>query len=347
MLFSVEVDQGDRISGYLVPDSFSESTSLRISEGGQELAILPCQEVHNALVVAGRHATGRCAFTIDQKTLPDLPHRLGLELHELETGILVYRRRPPAEVLQKRIFRLETHLMPLWRLDDTLEQRFQFFHKSIERHGQETSAQLFLLRHASSQYLSGALTFRAYEQYIDEGFTCIALLREPFYELAERLLVLKHAQKAQQLDLFGERELMGLAPAIEFAVELENDEKLLRRLFATMPKAAIARLGNPVTRLLAARNSHEVPTRGAVAAALRALASFTVIGLREHQELFLTQLAELVGIEPAMLPVTPEFTKTLDLAETLRHVPEAEILIEQDLDIYHHVKSAIEAAVIA
>jgi hypothetical protein len=347
MLFSVEVDQGDRISGYLVPDSYSDSTSLRISEGGQELAVFPCQDVHNALVVAGRHATGRCAFTIDQKTLPDLCQRLALELHEIETGLLIYRRRAPAEVTQKRIFRLETHLMPLWRLDDSLQHRFQFFHKSIERHGQETSAQLFLLRHASSQYLSGAVTFRAYEQYIDEGFTCIAMLREPFYELAERLLVLKHAQKAQQLDLFGERELMGLAPAIEFATAIENDEKRLRRLFATMSKTAIARLGNPVTRLLAARNSHEVPTRGAVVAALRALASFTVIGLREHQELFLDQLAEIIGVEAATLPLTPEFSKTLDLAETLRRVPEAEILIEQDLQIYHHVRSAIETAVIA
>jgi hypothetical protein len=345
MLFNIEIDEGTRIVGYLVPDAFTSSPSVRISNGKQDVFILPCREERASLVVAGRHDTGRCGFTIDQTIIPDLVTQAAIELYDHDTNILIYRRRPPSQVIQKRIFRLETHLFPLWRLDDSFDRYFQFFYKGIERYGRETATQLFLLSNSSSLYLSGRLIFKTYENCINETFCCVGLLRDPYTELAERLLTLKHVRGVGR-EILGERDLMAFAAAIAFAETIEFDEKALHRAFSTMSRAVIANLANPLTRQLAARTPDEMPTKGAVATALGTLSSFTILGLRERQDLFLSQLADLVGAAPRTLPPIPDFVRTAELAELLREVPEAGILIEQDLEVYRHVRSAIEQALV-
>ena len=343
MLFNIEVDEGRRIVGYLVPDTFSGIPSVRVSDGEKELLILPCQEERPALVAAGRHETGRCGFTIDETVIADLAQQSALELYDHETNILIYRRRSPSQVVQKRIFRLETHLFPLWHFDDAISHRFQFFHKGIERHGRETATQIFLLNNSSSLYFSGRLLIKTYENYINETFNCVALLRNPYMELAERLLTFKHVRKVGK-QLLGERDMIAYDPAIEFAEAIGNDEKALHRAFATMPRAAIAILTNPLTRQLAARTPEDVPKKGAVAAALSTLSSFAILGVRERQDLFLAQIADLAGIMAETLPPIPEFIRTSELSEQLKEVPEARLLIEQDLEVYHQVKSAIDNA---
>lgn len=343
MLFNIEVDEGARIVGYFVPDAFSGSPSLRITDGQQDLLILPCGEERAALVVAGRHDTGRCGFTIDEAIISNLSQQQALEIYDQETNILIYRRRPPSQVTQKRILRLETHLFPLWHLDDALEGRFQLFYKGIERHGRETTTQLFLLNNSTSLYLSGRLIFKTYDSYINDTFNCIALLRDPYTELAERLLTLKYVRSVGK-EMLGERDLMAFGPAIAFAEAIENDEKVLHRAFATMPRAAIANLANPLTRQLAARTADEMPGKGAVATALATLSSFAILGVRDRQELFLAQLADLVGIPAETLAPIPDFIRTSELSQQLKGIPEVGLLIEQDLEVYHHVKSAIESA---
>lgn len=344
MLFNIERDEGGRIVGYIVPDAFSGSPSVRVSDGRNDLALLPCNEERAALVAAGRHETGRCGFTIDETIVADLPLQQALELYDNATNTLIYRRRAPASVLQKRVLRLETHLVPLWRLDDRIDPHFQFFHKGIERHGAETTTQVFLLNNASSLYLSGRLLIKAYENYIDETFNCVALLRDPYQELAERLLTLKLVHKLlDKFQLLGDRDMMTFAPAIEFAQSLQNEEKALHRAFSTMPKAAIRSLSNPLTRQLVARTPDEVPIKGAIATALGTLSAFSIVGLRERQGLFLAQFATLLGVDESSLPRTAEISRTGELANLLREVPEAGLLIEQDLEIYHTVQSAVEA----
>jgi hypothetical protein len=347
MLFNIEVDEGRRIIGYLVPDSFTASASVRITDGQRDLLVLPCREERAALVAAGRHATGICGFTIDETIIADLSQLNTIELYDAETHIPIYRRRPATEVIQKRIFRLETHLIPLWRLDDRIDRYFQYFYKGIERYGRETTTQIFLLNNSTSIFLSGRLVFKTYENYIDETFNCIAMLRNPIMELAERLFTLKLVRKLKdKLQLLGARDLMSYAPAIEFAEQIANDEKSLRRAFATMPKAAIANLANPLTRQLAAQTPEEIPTKGAVATALGVLSRFSIVGLRERQDLFLAQLAHLLGADTETLPAMSDFSTTHELCEKLKLVPEVAVLMEQDLEVYHHVKLAFEKALV-
>jgi hypothetical protein len=342
MLFNIESDDGSRIVGYLVPDSFSSEPSVRITDGQHDLVVVPCRDEHPGLVTAGRHATGRCGFTIDETVLLGLSAQQALELYDVETNFRIYRRRQSSEVIEKRIFRLETHLFPLWRLDDAAGNHFQHFHKGIDRYGRETTTQVFVLL-ANSLYFSGRLVVKAYEHFINETFHCITLLHDPYWELAERLLTLKHIRRFGD-ELLGKRDMMAYGPAISFAESIQNDEKALRRAFASMPNAAVAIFANPVTRQLAARAPEEQPGRGAVAQALDVLSTFAVVGVREHQELFLGQLAHLLGTDVSSLPAIPDFDATEALAQRLKQVPEAEVLLEQDLEVHHHVKSAVEDA---
>jgi hypothetical protein len=345
MLFNIEIDDGRRIVGYLVPDAFSGSPSVRISDGHRDLAVVPCQEERAALVAAGRHATGRCGFTIDESIITGLSQQHALELYDCDTNLLIYRRRPPSQLIHKRIFRLETHLFPLWRLDERIERHFQHFHKGIERHGRETATQVFLLLNSTSLYLSGRLVFKTYENYINDSFNAVVILRDPYAELAERLLTLKHVRKFGD-ELLGMRDMLSYGPAISFAETIETDEKSLLRAFGTMPRAAIRNFANPLTQQLAARTPDEPPIKGAVATALGTLSSFAIVGLRERQDLFMAQLADLVGISVDTLPAIAEFDKTAELADQLRRVPEVELLIEHDLEVYHQVKSAIDNAAV-
>ena len=202
-----------------------------------------------------------------------------------------------------------------------------------------------MLNNSTSLYLSGRLIFKTYDNYIDDTFNCVTLLRDPYMELAERLLTLKYVRGIGN-DILGERDSIALRPAIAFAETIENDAKLLHRAFATMPKTVIANLANPLTRQLAARTADEIPTKGAIATALATLSTFAILGLRERQDLFLAQLADLVGMPPRTLPRIPDFVRTAELCRLLKGVPEAALLLEQDLEVYHHVKSAIENALV-
>jgi len=343
MLFNVEADRGNLIVGYVVPDEFEKSPTLRISDGGAPLGEIVCREERPGIVAAGRHATGRCGFRIDNSAVPDLATKDNLELVDADTGIVVYRRRKTTQVVEQCIFRLETHLFPLWRFDEQIEHRFRFFHKGVERHGRETAMQVFNLINATSLYLSGRLSFAAYQNLLDDRFKCVVLMHDPFVELAERLLTLKHVAKFGD-ELLGPRDMISYGPAIEFAQQLDQDERTLRRAFDSMPKNVIAVLANPLTRQLSADSIDVPPPKNGVAKALGALSSFAVVGLRERPEGFLEEVEALLKLPPATLPPLPRFAAVEDLSAELRRLPEVELLLEDDLEIYFTAKAAIEEA---
>ena len=343
MLFNIEADRGSQIVGYLVPDDFTKSPTLQIREAGVRVADLLCEEERPSLVAAGRHGTGRCGFTINESMVPNLAQNDTVELYDAETEILIYRRRQTADVTQERIFRFETHLFPLWRLDECAEHRFQFFHKGVDRHGRETATQMLQLNNATSIYLSGRVAFKAYENHLHDQFRCLALMQDPYIELAERLLMLKHVHKLSA-QVLGPRDMITYRSAIEFADRVEPDEKALRRAFDTIPKETIAVLTNPLTRQFAAELLDEPPPKGAVGRALGALASFALVGLREDEDHFLETLEALANLPKGAIPGLQSFSKVQDLARELRLVPEVELLLEQDLEVYQTVRAAIQEA---
>jgi hypothetical protein len=342
MLFNLERDLGTSIVAYLVPDSLAAPAMLRVRGQGRELATLEANETREALVAAGRHPTGRCGFHIDEAVIPGLSHIGDLELREAETDVMVYRRHPPDSAIPHRLFRLETHLLPLWRLDDVLEPRFHMWYKGVDRHGRETSTQIFCLDQYASLYVSGRLLLKSYEYYLAKGFATIAILRDPYDELAERILILRHIGPHAE-KLLGLRDAMTFAPVIACLEELESFAELdLKRFFRHLPAAAITALSNPLVRLLTARAPDEMPSHASLAAALDALASFEILGLRSDAGTFRHAVSDLCGVDVEILPSIAESSLVQELGRRLRAIASIESFLEKDLELYQQTARAFE-----
>lgn len=341
MLFNLEADMGDALVFYLVPDSAAGVPTVVARSNGKEVLSLPANETRQALVDAGRHQNGACGFRIHEQVLPGLAGMADLELYDADTNILIYRRPNPRQ-LRKKILRIETHLFPLWRLDDTLKPRFQYFGRGIEALGRETTTQLFLLNHVDSIYLSGRILYNNYRHYIESHFDTIFVMHHPYEEMAERLLVLGQIKKVGA-GVLGMRDSMSLHSTIEFAQSLPvHDDDALRKALYKMPADVAHSLSNPVVRQLTARAPDEAPPGRAVSTALDLLASFTIVGLRRQPDTVLGAIAEMTEGNPAGLPDFPKFRTVGSLARALKRSRIVDVLLEKDLELYDHVASAFK-----
>ena len=346
MLFNIQADEGHRIVGYFVPDTFSGTSVIRIQGTGIEPLTFQANETRPALVTAGRHETGWCGFSLDQNLIPGLADIQDLEILDPETSVVLYRRRPIGTIIDAKIFRLETHLEPLAHLDNAFDRSFRFFYKGVEQFGRETTTQIFLLDHANSIYASGRVLYKTYEYFIEGGgFKTICMLRDPYDELAERLLVLSQAAEGN-MGTLGARDSMSFEGAIEFVAQLDlSDEKQLRRAFRTMSTEDAFIFADPLVRTLGARTPDETPHDSTIAAALEALSTCAVVGLRQYPEPFLEALSALMGVGASSLPIISELEAVTSLGQVLRGIGAVKSLIERDLELYTQVKAAHEQAV--
>ena len=242
------------------------------------------------------------------------------------------------------MLRLETHLLPLWRLDDAFEGAFQYFARGVERHGRESTLQMFHLTTIESAYVSGRVLYRGVARAAEERFQTVALLQNPYDELAERLLVLARANK-NGLETLGMRDSLSFRGAAAFASALPTgDVKELKRALRRMPDDVATIFANPLVRQLTTNNPDEMPAQGAVAAALDALSGFALVGMREDPELFLKGFAELAGLDARSLPAPPRFATVAAFAERLRETGEVDGILEKDRELHHYLTQAVAAA---
>ena len=344
MLFNVETDTGSRIVGYVVPDGFTQEPTLSVRLGGTEVLTVVADQPREALVGSGRHGSGRCGFALDETVLPGLPEMSDLALYDADTQLLIYRR-PGPRFIAKRILRLETHLFPLWRLDDVFRERFQYVAGAIDQLGRETVTQMFLLHEIASTYLSGRILYRNYAYYADQQFQTVALIHSPYEEMAERLLVLRNVKKVG-IEKLGMRDALGMKAAVDFAADLPvADERALGRALRRMPPEAAAVLANPLVRQLTAATPDEMPSGSAVSASLDLLASFALVGLRREPEPFLHALAQLLGLDEGTLPAIPVLPAVGTLAAMLKRSRAVDPLLDRDIELYEHVAAAFQKSV--
>lgn len=338
MLFSVEEDQGSTIRLYVVPDSAGTAASVHVKANGVELATVTANEQRPAIVAAGRH-TGLCGFNIGADIIPDLASHADLEILDAATGLIVYRRRRADMFTDVTMFRLETHLLPLWRIDDALQSRFQYWYKGIDRQGLETSTQTFNNK-SKSLFISGRLLVKNFEYYLTQDIKAIAMFRDPYDELAERLIILKNVG-AQAQELLGPRDTISFAPVIAELEEIQRfDEASVKRFFKRASPEVFGILANPVVRQMTASTMDELPTSTSVATALGSLAAFEIVGLRSEATDFSHGLCQLLGLDEASVPVMTEYSRVTELGARLREIRDVELLLERDLELYSHVANA-------
>ena len=343
MLFSVEEDAGDVITGYLVPDTFAGLATLTLSVDGQEIITLQTNELRSSLVDARRHATGLCGFKIDTNILPNLRHVENLEIYAKDPGILIYRR-PSSQFIAKRIVRIETHLLPLLGLDRAFGNSFQYFYSNADRYGRETVDQLFHLKNTQSFYMSGRILVRSYEHLLDENTNIVVVLRKPQFELAERILLLRHAASMNE-DILNVRDNFLFQAALEFSQGLNlTNTRALSKSFKRISSAVASTFSNPLTRALAAQFADEPLYDGSVATALSTLASCTVVGLRSDFDSFVEDLCSITGCRASSIPSFPEYDRVAELGTRLVQIKAANRLLEKDIQLYSAVLNAREKA---
>ena len=340
MLFDVEKDTGDRIVGYLVPDSYSNIATVVVTSNGSELAALPTRDARPALVAAGRHDSGVCGFTIDSKVVPGLATYRELELCDQATGLIFYRRRPEPLTVPFRLFRLEPRHVRSSEWDERLGDHFQVSFANADRMGRETMAQTLMIR-GRSTYVSARLLFREHIYSIDDSFRKICIVQDPLVELAEILLEL-HLGKAAESESLDMRDQLSFAACVEHFGEYDiTDAAELRRSLARMPDEVETTLACPLTRSLAAKSADEHLSAGMVASSVESLARFDVIGVREEPDTYLQSLFELLAKVEDLPPLEPASSAAMALAELLRGEPAAVALVDLDLDIYHILSTAL------
>jgi hypothetical protein len=342
VLFDIERDTGDRIVGYLVPDSYSNTATVVVTSNGRELAALPTRDARPSVVAAGRHDSGLCGFTIDGNVVPQLSSYQELELRDLASSLVFYRRRPEALTVPFKLLRLEHRHVRAADWDERLGSHFQVSFANADRLGRETMTQTLLVRPRSC-YVSARLLYREHVHSIDDSFKRICIVQDPLVELAETLLELRDESVGQSESLDMRDQLSFAACAQHFADYDVTDAKELRRSLAQMPEEVEAMLCCPLTRSLAAKSADEHLSSGMVASSVDSLSSFDVIGVREHPETYMQSLVELLVKVNDLSPLELASAEAVTLADLLRNQPAAVALVDLDLDVYHILSDALRA----
>lgn len=342
MLFNLEHDHGDLIEGYLIPDGFSDKPQIRVSDASGELMILPCDQIKQAVIDSGRHEDGRVGFKLDPAIIPDLADRTSLTIHDAKSGLLIYRRPQVLQPIPLKVVRLETQLLPMVKFDHHCGRHFQYEISSVERFGHETTLQAFHLNAIQSIYISGRLLMRNYEEFLDKGFKAIALLTDPYYELALRIFLLKRMAKTQ-ISFFGDRDKIILAPAAEHFAEVNlDDETSLKTVLKKAPQNVRTVLVSPVTRQLATTIPEQTVTRTDVATAIDLLSRFAIVGRDTDSLHFQRAVSEMLGISVDDFPLPSRHSTLEDVATRLRSLHIAELMLEEDLIFDHYVREAMK-----
>ena len=345
MLFNVEYDHGDVIEGYVIPDGFSEEASIVVMIDDGSSVLLPCDGSRPAVVQSGRHATGRIGFRIDSVSVPNLSNQKHLAIRDLRTGILIYRRPPVNNPVQKKVLRLELSMLPMHRFDKICGKQFQYEISSVERFGHETAMQAFHLNAVPSIYISGRLLLRNYEEFLDRGFLAIVRIPDPYYEMASRLYVMKRLAHGS-LNFIDDRDKIHLSSASEYLSDLNlDDERKLKSAIKKAPEKVRDVLRSPFVRQLTCTYPEQSVGRREVAPAIDVLSRFAVVGMGEGNSHFQDAVGALVDLPGSQLPVASQHKILNDIALRLRQITAAEHLLEEDLIFYHYVQEASASVV--
>ncbi len=342
MLFMVWSDTGNCIQAYFAPDSFSGQSSLNFFSNGTLIKTV-APNAHNEHM-KGRHETGQVGFLVDESIIEGLPGIADLEIRDANTDILVYRREPAHKTIKQCVFRLETHLLPLWRLDAALSDKFRFWYQRIDQYSAETARQILSFHCFGSLFSSGRLLFKNYDLYITGHQKVIMILQDPYEELAERILIFNRLS-VDAARLLGDRDAMVFAPIVTVAKTLKKfDEKELRSVLGQIDPQTLMILSDPITRQLISVSPSEPAQRGGIAKALRTASEFEITGIRKESPNFLEAVAETLQIDINELPPLNPNRQVEALARNLRAVRWIEGLIENDLELYDHIEKAYASA---
>jgi hypothetical protein len=346
MNFCVYLDNGAEVHGYFVPDGFSASPRIHVRINGDETPkIIQTWIFIEGAKAQGAHQTGNVGFILSEDNIPGLSNASQVELSEPDSGLVFYRRDHGRSFVPKKVLRLETAYVPHSEVDLSLRPYFQFCEHRVEHYGYETIRQMLEIIHQPSVYVSGRMLLKNFKLYIDYNIdTTIISLRDPFYELALRLIVFTRVGK-QEISFVSARDKTLFKPVIEWLDGLDvKNERALKLAIRKAPKDAMNLLSSPFTQQLTAANPSETPTLNEVSQALDALSQFTLFDVGGDPDVFPKNIEDLLGVPPGTVRMRPQFQAAHQLADMLRGFSQIQHILEADLLLYHFIQKAGERA---
>ncbi|WP_043617265.1 hypothetical protein [Ensifer sp. ZNC0028] len=342
MQFFIDIDNGSVISGWLIPDNPGETPELVIKVASREDIQLKANVLRTDLRDLGMHSTGLAGFHIDSFTVPELGRLEDVSVVEADSGITIYRRFNPEKHKDGKLLIADSSLLPQMKLMRALSHRFAMSYPLSERLSLETLSGILSLRFSNSIFVSGSLNWMRYGALaLEQDFVSCALLRDPFDELAEKLLFLWHLAKnpgksplSSHAALSSYSEVLPQIAAVDF-----SDDKSLLMAFRTMSPSIRKVFRSPMTRLYGSLPEEDIQRRN-VSVALDNLAQFSIVGSREQFEQFAGMVNARLGniIPPSQ--TLDELQAALELGKRLSTMGLVLDLLDEDVALYSFAKEA-------
>ncbi|WP_036262337.1 hypothetical protein [Methylocapsa aurea] len=336
MLFSIDEDVGERIIGWLMPDNPAATPRILVHLDFDHHVVVEAFVYRPLLKEQGLHNTGVCGFIVDEANCPGVSAATRLEIIDADNNVLIYRRRNTGPLTEQKFLRLETQLFRSSGIDEQLAPQFQMSYQSMELLPEETTRSIFAIPFTNSIFSSGRIFFRIWEPLLrDRGFKIGILLREPFEELSERLLILKWASSPDVSSA-----VLDLMPALQTCAGALRDVDItdasaLDAVLSHPSDEMRALLYNPLVYQLAAPNAFDPPPPGETAATLDALAEMDVVGIHADLHSFFDLLTAVLDLPDPLAELPLAASKTvIGFADILREMRSARALIEKDLEVY-------------
>ena len=343
MYFNVYTDAKDIVEGYLIPDGFSTKPSIMVTSGDNVIGPLECDVFLEGPLKHGHHDTGIVGFRLSEENVPGVTGATNLEISDAESRFVFYRRLNP-EHINKRVFRLETQFAPHRELDNSLRGHFQFYASSAEQYGGETVRQMLEIINQPSSYVSGRVLLRSVHRYFTEDTIKITSLRDPFYEMAIRLVSVA-SYKKKPMSFVSERDAILFEPAMGYFADTSfDDPEKLRSKILSAPKDVLSLFESPFTHQLVASSPTDKISREGVSSALDALSQFTIFDSSESDSGIAQSIGEFLGLDSAEISFSPVRSPFLELSEVLRDIKVLEQVLENDLILFHFIRKAEQRA---
>lgn len=334
------IDQG--IVGWMSPDNPGAVSHVEIVAGDGTVTKMRTNVVRPDVRDAGFHHTGEVGFIINDETLPGFNKIANdFEIRAPDSGLVLFRPFKPEFHLAERVFRFEMQAMPYADVESAWSKNFALYYNALERYPFDTLRWILSSPNAESIALSGRISLTRYEHFLREhNFRFIALLKDPFEELAERLLFVRYAKSAN-----AKPELLS------HLVGLEGLEQVSRRInlavpttipeaFAYLSDKQLHELSNPVVKALTC-SVDEYPTRLHVEVALNRLATMDLVGVRSNYGQFKSVLSTLISRD--ILPEqSPAIGSVAGLTEVLRDVKVVKSMLKFDELLYRLTQEAVD-----
>lgn len=342
MNFCVYLDNGAEIHGYFVPDGFSSVPQIEVRINGSDNFVKVATWIFiEGARALGAHQTGNVGFVLSDANVPGIASAKRVELSDPVTGLVFYRRAEEGQYLPRKVLRVETAYVPHSEIDLSLKPHFQFFEHRVERYGFETIRQMLEIINQPSVYVAGRILLKNFRSYIDYNIdTTIISLRDPFYELAMRLIIFSRIRR-QSFSFVPDRDVTLFEPVINYFDGLDfYDEVAVRQSLRRAPRDVVALLSSPFTHQLVASSPSDAAKLDDVSQALDALSQFTLFDAGSDGIGFPETVAELLGLPPGSVKMKSQMEPVHQLADILRSIGRAEHMLEADLLLYHFIQES-------